>query len=217
MHVLCLCRKLESLNGTRLLPLGDIHVGSEVSMLLSYEMLYAEPLIKKHNPHLAINGVAPPPPPPRTRKGSNFPLHIYGARLFKQQMITGVGMNASDTVRNKRSCTMVGTMDGALGCLVPLDEKMYKRLALLQQIMSMLLPSTLALNPRDYRIPVGWKSKYPFLQATTGRKIVLDGCVLFQFLDLDHAIQEELAHTLGVTAFFLRENLHEIDYLSRFF
>lgn len=186
-------------------------------MLLSYEMLYAEPLVKKISPHLSIPGMAPPPPPPRTRKGSNFPLQIYGTRLFKQQMVTGVGMNASDTVRNKRNCTMVGTMDGALGCLIPLDEKMYKRLSMLQQIMSMLLPSAIALNPRDYRIPVGWRSKYPFLQATTGRKIVLDGCILFQFLDLDNAIQEELAHTLGVTAFLLRENLNEIEYLTRFF
>ena len=208
---------MESLSGVRLLPLGDIHIGSEVSMMLSYEMLYAEQMIKKVSPLLSLPGIAPPPPPPRTRKGSNFPLHVFGTRLFKQQMLSGVGMNGTDTVKNKRSCTLIGTMDGAIGSLVPLDEKMYKRLSLLQQIMSMLLPAALALNPRDFRVPNGWRTKYPFLQATIGRKTILDGCLLFHFLELDHAIQEELAHTLGVTAYVLRENLHEIEYLTRFF
>jgi hypothetical protein len=218
-------RKIESLSGARLLNIGDFHLGSEVSMFLSHEMLYAEPHVKRASPLFQVPAgrpiPPPPPPPPKARKGSSFPLQIYGTRLLKQQFVSKsslvAGETGSSTIRNRRLCTIVGTMDGSLGCLTPVEEKMYKRLTLLQQIMTMLLPSTFALNPRDFRIATGFRIKYPFLQATASRRIVLDGCLLFQYLELDNAIQEELAHIIGSSAQVLRENLYELDILTRFF
>ncbi len=208
-----------------MLNIGDFHLGSEVGMLFGHEMLYAEPHVKRANSGFKVpTGVAmppPPPPPPKARKGSSFPLQIYGTRLYKQQHISNAslipGGTGASTIRNRRMCTLIGTMDGALGCLIPIEEKMYKRLGLLQQIMTMLMPSKFALNPRDFRMAKGFRVKHPYLQATSTRRIILDGCLLFQYVELDHAIQEELAHIIGSSAQILRENLFELDLLTRFF
>jgi hypothetical protein len=51
-----------------------------------------------------------------------------------------------------RECCVLGTEDGGLGLLIPIDEKIYLRMMLLQQLMNMAIPiSALGLNPRDYR------------------------------------------------------------------
>ena len=141
--------------------------------------------------------VRPPPPPPRSRKGSNFNLQLFGAR-FNKSLAT-------------KTCLIVGTMDGGLGVLVPLEEKMYKRLMLLQQLMGMALPTPLALNPRDYRT---FKSSR---FRSTRKKTLLDGRLLWHFYQLDLSLQEALAAAVGTSAYLVKENLREIDCISNFF
>lgn len=50
-----------------------------------------------------------------------------------------------------KTCSLIGTIYGELGVVVPVDERMYRRLMLLQQIMSSVMETTCALNPREYR------------------------------------------------------------------
>ena len=95
--------------------------------------------------------------------------------------------------------------------MLPLEERMYKRLILLQQIMTITIPTLGGLNPRDYSL---FKSTRVRVFKKKG---VLDGCVLWCFLSLPPSIQDQLAATVGATAYLIKENLHEVDYLLRFF
>jgi cleavage and polyadenylation specificity factor subunit 1 len=101
-------------------------------------------------------------------------------------------------------------MDGSLGFLVPLDERMYRRLLLLQQVMAMIVPMALFLNHKDFRL---FKSRRFRMFKKRG---VLDGCLLWQYLSLHPQLQEELASIVGVTSYTIKENLHEIDLLTGF-
>jgi hypothetical protein len=189
---------LESNKGTRLLCLADFHVGSDVSLLHAHELLSAD--ARKLPPMQNMMG-SPPTGPPRTRKGSNFPLQPFGVRFNKSaSMPSAIKMGA-----------MVGTMDGGVGLLVPVDERIYRRLALLQQIMAITVQSPLALNPKDFRT---FKSSR---FRASKKKGVLDGCLLWSFCSLHPSMQDELAAAVGSSAYLIRENLHEIEYVTNFF
>lgn len=188
-------RKVESIQGTRLLCLADFHLGSDASVLLRHDLMSTDPF-KKPMPNPLDN--RPPPPPPRTRKGSNFPLQRFGTRFNKS------------TVPAKAT-VLVGMMDGGIGIVQPLEERMYRRLALMQQIMTMTVHAELSLNPREYRL---FKSARVRLVRKKG---VLDACMLSQFNALPPSLQDQLAATVGATAYLIKENLRELDYLCRYF
>lgn len=95
--------------------------------------------------------------------------------------------------------------------LVPLDERMYRRLALLQQLMNITVQSTLALNPKDFRLFKSVRFR------VCRKKGVLDGCLLWTYFGLHPSMQEELAAAVGSSAYTIKENLHEIERLSSFF
>jgi len=188
-------RKLESIQGTRLLCLADFHVGSEANILINHDLLSTDP-VQKPMPNPLDN--RPPPPPPRTRKGSNFPLQRFGTR-FNTCTIPG------------KTTALVPTLDGGIGLVLPMEERMYRRLTLLQQIMTMTVHTPFALNPRDYRL---FKTVRNRARKKRG---VVDGCTLWMFDALPPSMQEQLAATVGATPYLIKENLHELDYLSRFF
>lgn len=110
-----------------------------------------------------------------------------------------------------KSCLVIGTIDGGLGMLIPVEERMYRRLALLQQIMSMGVETPCALNPREYRLI---KTSRFLLQKKKG---ILDGSLLWKFIGLESVLQDELAAAMGVTTDIILENLLEIDLLGTFF
>jgi hypothetical protein len=186
---------VESIHGSRLLCLADFHLGSDACALAPHDLLSTDPY-KKAMPNPLDN--RPPPPPPRSRKGSNFPLQRYGTRFNKATVPAKVTM-------------LLGTMDGGVGLLQPLEERMYRRLALLQQIMAMTVHTAFSLNQREYRL---FKTARMRVVRKAG---VLDNCMLQLFRKLPPSLQEQLAATVGATAYLIKENLHEIDYLGRFF
>jgi cleavage and polyadenylation specificity factor subunit 1 len=110
-----------------------------------------------------------------------------------------------------KSCLIVGTADGGLGLLAPIDEGVHRTLALLQQIMSTTVPSSCGLNPRQFR---QLKVSRQRLEKTRG---ILDGNVLWQFANLEDSLQDELAFAMGTTADTILDNLLEIDMLNSFF
>ncbi|RYH26307.1 hypothetical protein EON65_14745 [archaeon] len=232
-------RRWESLGGGRLICQSEFYLGAVGNVITTHDILYPE--LAKKKPTF-IPGLPAPPPPPRTRKGSNFPLQTYGSRLNKVN--APIQFYSTNKVQmtpgnqpsvDKRTCVLIGTARGTLGLLVPLDEKMYKRLALLQELMSRTMVTAFALNPKDYRIAHRqfMQVRYPDVQTTTSldqqtqhnmsasfvhnKQVILDGVLVQRFVFLPHVLQEQLASVLGVTAYLIRENLHEIDYISRFF
>ena len=50
-----------------------------------------------------------------------------------------------------RCATLVGTLDGGIGLVMPLPEKDFKRLYTLQMLMTHALPQDCGLNPRGFR------------------------------------------------------------------
>ena len=105
----------------------------------------------------------------------------------------------------------MGTADGGLGMLAPVDEGVHKTLALLQQIMSATVPTACGLNPRQFR---QMKCSRQRLEKTRG---ILDGNLLWEFANLEGTLQEELAFAMGTTADNILDNLLEIDMLNSFF
>jgi len=121
----------------------------------------------------------------------------YGGRLDKNT--------------SKKSTLVIGTVDGSLGLLVAVEEKTYRRLALLQQIMSTSIKTSFGLNPREFRIVKTEKFR---LEKKRG---VLDGNLLWKFINLEPSLQDELTAAMGTTVDKVLENLLEIDVLNSFF
>ena len=192
---------LESRQGFQLLCLADIHVGSVARLLLAHKVLGCEPSslgsrlkssqFRLNSSQLHLSRPTIPPTPPKDNKTRSF------LRLDKSS--------------GGRTCLLVGNADGALGALVPVDERVFRRLSLLQQIMSTTLKSTCALNPREFRL-----SKAARLRVER-KKGVLDGRLLWSFVNIESSLQEELTAAMGTTVEVVLENLLEIDLCLSFF
>lgn len=129
-------------------------------------------------------------------------------RLFLND---GLGYNSKLSKSSyHRTCNIVGTMDGSLGIFLPVDERTYKRLNLLQHLMSMTLQSPCALNPKDYRL---LKSSRLRLEKKKG---VLDGTILWKFISLPLSTQEYLASVMGTTTDMILDNLYELNNMTQF-
>lgn len=110
---------------------------------------------------------------------------------------------------------LLGSSEGSLAALVPVAERVFRRLFTLQNVMINTLPQNCALNPRDFRSlksnsqrhsgrPDAWtKHKW--------KKSFLDALVLFRFLHLDYVAQKELARCIGTTPEVVMHNLLEVQ------
>lgn len=53
-------------------------------------------------------------------------------------------------------CVSTATLDGGIGLLLPMQEKTYRRLLMLQNALNSMLPHHAGLNPKAFR----WESAY---------------------------------------------------------
>ncbi|CAM9856495.1 unnamed protein product, partial [Phaeothamnion confervicola] len=109
----------------------------------------------------------------------------------------------------RRSALLLGTLDGSLGMLLPVDERVFRRLYALQGIMSNALEHTAAANPRGARLFA--EPGFRAAARRTGMKGMLDGTVLWRFPGLDARVQTELTRAIGTTVDTVLANLLEID------
>ena len=100
--------------------------------------------------------------------GSNGAVYNSGTRFDRLQRVSKSCM--------RRTGSVIGSYDGGVGMLLPIDEKVYRRLALLQQIMGTVIPARFGLNSRDFR---RLKSLYPKVSA---KRSILDGKLLSNFI-----------------------------------
>ena len=158
-----------------------------------------------------LMGAPPLPPNPLPLSLS---LSLIRANKQKQSITSATGQpfgQRLDKISGNKSCVLIGTIDGGLGMLLPVEERMYRRLALLQQIMCMGVATPCALNPRDYRLIKTTRF------VTQKKKGVLDGSLLWKFIGLESTLQDELAAAMGITTDTILENLLELDLLGTFF
>jgi len=191
----CPQKKAESLDGQKLLCSGDFHIGSDVTVQVVHPLL-----------------TLPPGVPPGLLVEADSTV-VRSVNKISTRQITPNTV-PFDTRLNKgsnSSCVVVGTVDGGLGLLVPVDERVYRRLNLLQQLMSMVVQTPCALNPQEFRL---MKTNRYKVQRQKG---LLDGTLLWKFPTLDAELQEEIVKALGVTVDTVIESLQEVDLLASFF
>lgn len=101
-----------------------------------------------------------------------------------------------------------GTVEGGAGALVPLEEKVFRRLSALQAVMVNALPHPGAFNPRGFRLV----EARGFVQER--KKAVLDGELLWRYCGLDVGVQEDLAGAVGTSREAILETLLEVDMMT---
>uniref|UniRef100_A0A914VZR8 Cleavage/polyadenylation specificity factor A subunit C-terminal domain-containing protein n=1 Tax=Plectus sambesii TaxID=2011161 RepID=A0A914VZR8_9BILA len=111
---------------------------------------------------------------------------------------------------------MFGTLDGALGTLVPLSEKVYRRLHMLQSCLGTHSPHVGGLNPRGARISRLPRNSSLGLTQQSSRNIV-DGDVVWEFVYLSAPEKLEIAKRLGTTKQQLMDDLIELERVSTHF
>lgn len=109
----------------------------------------------------------------------------------------------------------LATLDGSFGVVRPLPEKVFRRLHMLQQVMSVHIPQTAGLNPRGSRFSRPQTSATS-QQISTARNIV-DGNLVFQYLYLSNTEKAELAKKATTNRAVLMDDLVELSRLTSWF
>eukprot|EP00516_Mucochytrium_quahogii_P005542 CAMPEP_0203754058 /NCGR_PEP_ID=MMETSP0098-20131031/7718_1 /ASSEMBLY_ACC=CAM_ASM_000208 /TAXON_ID=96639 /ORGANISM=" , Strain NY0313808BC1" /LENGTH=1445 /DNA_ID=CAMNT_0050644909 /DNA_START=536 /DNA_END=4876 /DNA_ORIENTATION=- len=107
-----------------------------------------------------------------------------------------------------KSINLYGTLDGSLGCLVPVAEQVFRRLFALQAAMSSspLVPRNAGLNPRAYRT-----TEFTVPIQRQRMRNIADGALIWTYISLDYVSQRQLARLIGTTPETLVQDLLEID------
>ncbi|XP_053571965.1 cleavage and polyadenylation specificity factor subunit 1 [Bombina bombina] len=106
----------------------------------------------------------------------------------------GDGPSRKTVLWDNKHITWFATLDGGVGLLLPMQEKTYRRLLMLQNALTTMLPHHAGLNPRAYRmLNLGRRT----LQNAV--RNVLDGELLNRYLYLSTMERSELAKKIGTT------------------
>jgi len=97
------------------------------------------------------------------------------------------------------------SLQGSLGFLAPIDEKLFRRLWFLSTKMVVGAPHVGGLNPRAHRAHDAG--------ATTAQelKCMLDGVLLGEFASLDRSEQDTLAQQIGTTPQKVLSSINELS------
>ncbi|XP_049880956.1 cleavage and polyadenylation specificity factor subunit 1 [Pectinophora gossypiella] len=160
----------------------------------------------------------------------NFALFMYqpqaresygGQRLIRkcdyhlgQQVNAMFRINAKPVpgANNRRHVTMFTTLDGGLGYVLPLSEKMYRRLLMLQNVMNNYCCHLAGLNPRAYRT-------YKARRTAGGgpARGILDGDLVALYTSMPVPDKHDIAKKIGTKVEEIMADLYEIDRLTAHF
>uniref|UniRef100_A0A8C1A8B5 Cleavage and polyadenylation specificity factor subunit 1 n=1 Tax=Cyprinus carpio carpio TaxID=630221 RepID=A0A8C1A8B5_CYPCA len=96
---------------------------------------------------------------------------------------------------DNKHITWFATLDGGVGLLLPMQEKTYRRLLMLQNALTTMLPHHAGLNPKAFRM---LHCDRRTLQNAV--RNILDGELLNKYLYLSTMERSELAKKIGTTA-----------------
>uniref|UniRef100_A0A3Q4BZK8 Cleavage and polyadenylation specificity factor subunit 1 n=1 Tax=Mola mola TaxID=94237 RepID=A0A3Q4BZK8_MOLML len=113
---------------------------------------------------------------------------------------------------DNKHITWFATLDGGVGLLLPMQEKTYRRLLMLQNALNTLLPHHAGLNPKAFRMMHFDRRS---LQNTV--RNILDGELLNKYLYLSTMERSELAKKIGTTQDIILDDLLEIDRVTAHF
>ncbi|POM60135.1 putative cleavage and polyadenylation specificity factor CPSF, partial [Phytophthora palmivora] len=161
----------------------------------------------------------------RLLRVSDFHLGVQVASMFRKRVDSpgSIAPAANGHAAPPPSCyvNVMGNSEGGVGALIPVGERVFRRLFTLQNVMVNTLHQNCALNPREFRMlktnaqrrcgrPDAWSKK-------KWKKSFLDAFVLFRFLHLDYVAQKELARCIGTTPEVVMHNLLEVQHATSTF
>ncbi|XP_077022611.1 cleavage and polyadenylation specificity factor subunit 1 isoform X2 [Tamandua tetradactyla] len=122
------------------------------------------------------------------------------------------GPSKKSVVWENKHITWFATLDGGIGLLLPMQEKTYRRLLMLQNALTTMLPHHAGLNPRAFRM---LHVDRRILQNAV--RNVLDGELLNRYLYLSAMERGELAKKIGTTPDIILDDLLETDRVTAHF
>ncbi|KAK2503085.1 hypothetical protein MC885_018772 [Smutsia gigantea] len=122
------------------------------------------------------------------------------------------GPSKKSVVWENKHITWFATLDGGIGLLLPMQEKTYRRLLMLQNALTTMLPHHAGLNPRAFRM---LHVDRRILQNAV--RNVLDGELLNRYLYLSTMERSELAKKIGTTPDIILDDLLETDRVTAHF
>ena len=152
----------------------------------------------------------------------NIVIHSYdpddadtsGGRVLVKRADFHLGARA--TVLNRISCRpdifgglaerhniLYGTNKGSIGNICPVDEKVYRRLEMLENKLTTALEHRAGLNPKAFRM-----AQSRGMKRGKAMRNILDGGMLIKFLSLGTLKQRELARRIGTSVEQLIADLH---------
>nr|XP_057903484.1 cleavage and polyadenylation specificity factor subunit 1 isoform X2 [Doryrhamphus excisus]XP_057903485.1 cleavage and polyadenylation specificity factor subunit 1 isoform X2 [Doryrhamphus excisus]XP_057903486.1 cleavage and polyadenylation specificity factor subunit 1 isoform X2 [Doryrhamphus excisus] len=113
---------------------------------------------------------------------------------------------------DNKHITWFATLDGGIGLLLPMQEKTYRRLLMLQNALNTMLPHHAGLNPKAFRM---LHCDRRGLQNAV--RNILDGELLNKYLYLSTMERSELAKKIGTTQDIILDDLLEMDRVTAHF
>ncbi|XP_063236950.1 cleavage and polyadenylation specificity factor subunit 1 [Bacillus rossius redtenbacheri] len=113
---------------------------------------------------------------------------------------------------DKRHISMFATLDGGLGYLLPVPEKTYRRLLMLQNVLANHISHTAGLNPKAFRT---YTSSAKLLSNPA--RGVIDGELVWQFLGLPLPEKQEVAKKIGTRVDEIVDDLADVETLTAHF
>ncbi|XP_061384693.1 cleavage and polyadenylation specificity factor subunit 1 [Danaus plexippus] len=103
--------------------------------------------------------------------------------------------------------TMFTTLDGGVGYVLPVSEKVYRRLLMLQNVINNYCCHLAGLNPKAYRT---YKVSRRALCGGAARG-VLDGDLVSLYTSMPRTEQQDIARKIGTKVEEIMSDLYEID------
>uniref|UniRef100_A0A8C7MQF8 Cleavage and polyadenylation specificity factor subunit 1 n=1 Tax=Oncorhynchus kisutch TaxID=8019 RepID=A0A8C7MQF8_ONCKI len=113
---------------------------------------------------------------------------------------------------DNKQITWFATLDGGIGLLLPMQEKTYRRLLMLQNALTTMLPHHAGLNPKAFRMLHADRR-----QLQNAVRNILDGELLNKYLYLSTMERSELAKKIGTTSDIILDDLLEVDRVTAHF
>ena len=146
----------------------------------------------------------------------NIGSHINSFFRIKCK-VNDPSLDKRSSLADKRQVTYCTTLDGSIGYIIPISEKTFRRLFILQNAIFVMKPHYAGLNPKAYRI---WKGKRKELINT--QKSILDGDLLFEYFNLSYTDRNDIAkkiktNTEQVTFIFEIAKCKEITHKNKIY
>lgn len=113
---------------------------------------------------------------------------------------------------DNKHLTFFGTLDGGFGFVLPLPEKTYRRLFMLQNVLLTHSAHLGGLNPKSYRTIK--QARKILVNPARG---VIDGELIWQYMQLSSAEKLEIAKKIGTKVEEIYQDIYEVDTVSKVF